>query len=288
MRQARSSFNSQNDENARLERRRNRFANESTIQSSKSNIDPDQPLIGTCETLEKSYLRLTSAPDPSIIRPLYVLEKAFPFIMDKYKANDDWSYVSSQLKSIRQDLMVQCIRNNFTVRVYEENARLALEMGDRDQFVQCQTQLEALYDSDDCTRSNLAEFLIYRLLYSLLINDYKRVNRILIDINRVTKTEDLNTTLQFCSAFRRKNYMQLFVFYKSLPRLAQCLVNLFLDIYRKQIIEILIWGFSPTFPMEVVTSMLAYDSDELCQEHLRSLGIKFTPDIPMAIDCKTI
>ena len=80
--------------------------------------------------------------------------------------------------------MVQSIRNDFTVLVYEENARIALEMvindylinlkflsqGDRDQFNQCQTQLELLYD-DNCNRTHLLEFLIYRLLYSLLINN---------------------------------------------------------------------------------------------------------------------
>ncbi len=104
-------------------------------------------MIGTCEKFEKNYLRLTSvyllcflcnrksidsfsfqAPNPSTIRPLSILEQAFPFVLHKYHSNNDWSYISSQLKSIRQDLMVQSIRNDFTVLVYEENARIALEM----------------------------------------------------------------------------------------------------------------------------------------------------------------
>jgi hypothetical protein len=57
------------------------------------------------------------------------------------------------------------------------------------------------------------------------------------------KSKNLDIILKFCSAFRRKDYYQLFIFYKSLPRLASCLVNLFIDIYRKQMIEILINGF---------------------------------------------
>ncbi len=162
-------------------------------------------MVGTCQKLEKNYLRLTSVSyiylnkfslnffkyqeaDPSTIRPLSVLERAFSFVMNKYRLNKDWSYISDQLKSIRQDLMVQQIRNDFTVLVYEENARISLEMvrnrspegrkilclfqGDREQFNQCQTQLETLYDNG-CDRTHLNEFLIYRLLYSLLLNDYK-------------------------------------------------------------------------------------------------------------------
>ena len=48
--------------------------------------------------------------------------------MNKYRLNKDWSYIGDQLRSIRQDLMVQSIRNDFTVLVYEENARIALQM----------------------------------------------------------------------------------------------------------------------------------------------------------------
>jgi hypothetical protein len=103
-------------------------------------------LVGTCQKLEKNYLRLTSVSsysnlpiifqlffkfqeaDPATIRPLSVLERAFSFVMNKYRLQKDGSYISDQLKSIRQDLMVQAIRNDFTVLVYEENARISLLM----------------------------------------------------------------------------------------------------------------------------------------------------------------
>ncbi|CAF4689155.1 unnamed protein product, partial [Rotaria sp. Silwood2] len=166
---------SESEEHKLLERRRIRFTNQPTSITNKAiqlTNETNQPLIGTCEKLEKNYLRLTSAPNPSTIRPLAILEQAFSFVLNKYKSNNDWSYISNQLKSIRQDLMVQSIRNDFSVLVYEENARIALEMSDLDQFIQCQTQLELLYDSG-CNPTHLIEFLIYRLLYSLLLNDHK-------------------------------------------------------------------------------------------------------------------
>ena len=69
-------------------------------------------IVGTSSKLEKDYLRLTSAPHPSVVRPESVLWKALKLIKDKW-ADDvvDYVYMCSQLKSIRQDLTVQHIQN---------------------------------------------------------------------------------------------------------------------------------------------------------------------------------
>ncbi|CAF4111813.1 unnamed protein product [Rotaria sp. Silwood2] len=116
----------------------------------------------------------------------------------------------------------------------------------------------------------------YYYYYCFFINFcLLEANRILIEIDEVNisteKSNNLNVVLDFCSSCRRKDYIQLFRLYKSLPRLACCLVNFFIDIYRKQMIQILIWGFAPTLPTDVVTTMLAYESNEICQERLSSL-----------------
>lgn len=43
-------------------------------------------LVGTCQTIEKSYFRLTSAPDPSDVRPEPVLAKALKVVLKKWES----------------------------------------------------------------------------------------------------------------------------------------------------------------------------------------------------------
>lgn len=149
-----------------------------------------EPIEGTCTVLEKQYFRLTTAPDPSTVRPLHVLRKSLANIVTKWTKSKDYRWACDQLKSVRQDVVVQCIRNDFTVEVYETHAKIALEQvchqfflcdsltcfsfytnqGDRSEFNQCQSQLQQLYaefESQGVACPNKREFIGYSILYQI-------------------------------------------------------------------------------------------------------------------------
>lgn len=99
--------------------------------------DQDKTIVGTCTQLEKNYLRLTSAPDPSTVRPLHVLKQTLELLKEKWSSESNYAYICDQFKSMRQDLTVQRIRDDFTVRVYEIHARIALEKVSKETATGC-------------------------------------------------------------------------------------------------------------------------------------------------------
>ncbi len=106
-------------------------------------------LVGMSQNLEKPYLRLTTFPNAEDVRPLEVLVKSLARIKSRYIQDEDFDWANEQLKSVRQDITVQGIRNKFVLEVYETHARILLEHGDLSEFNQCQTMIRTLTSSDD-------------------------------------------------------------------------------------------------------------------------------------------
>jgi len=186
------------------------------------------PVVGTCQTLEKKYLRLTAPPVASAVRPEPVLHQAVDMLKQKWRQTGNYSYVCDQLKSVRQDLTVQRIKNDFTVSVYEMHARIALEKGDLGEYNQCQTQLRSLYALG--LKGNPVEFKAYRILYFIHTANRIGLNDAIADLTPTDKKAlSIKHALQVRSAIASGNYHQLFKLYMDTPHMGAYLMDMFID-----------------------------------------------------------
>lgn len=218
-----------------LEKRKQRFANDSrkTKQSKCTPpVDDSAPirkgrLIGTNTELEKDYFRLTSDPKPELVRPQKVLEKTLVLLKEKWDRERKYNYMKSQLKSMRQDLTVQHIKNSFTIEVYKTHARIALEMGDIGEYNQCQTQLRTLHKR---LRIRLpTEFIAYQILYFIFIKNTAGQYDMHLELNDQERNDvAVKNALDIQSALLLGNYHRFFRLYKNVPNLGRYLVDSFI------------------------------------------------------------
>ncbi|CAA3027075.1 Hypothetical predicted protein [Olea europaea subsp. europaea] len=245
---------------------------------------------GTCQEIEKHYLRLTSAPDPATVRPEEVLEKALLMVQNSQK---NYLYKCDQLKSIRQDLTVQHIRNELTVKVYETHARLAIEVGDLPEYNQCQSQLRTLYLEG--IKGCHMEFAAYNLLCVLLHSSNNR--DLLSAMSRLSaeakKDEAVKHALSVRAAMTSGNYVMFFRLYKTAPNLNSYLMDLYAEKMRYAAIRCMSRSYRPTVPVSYIAQILGFanllltteesdekdvDGVEECVEWLKAHGGCLTSD----------
>nr|XP_009771209.1 PREDICTED: leukocyte receptor cluster member 8 homolog isoform X1 [Nicotiana sylvestris] len=243
---------------------------------------------GTCQEIEKRYLRLTSAPDPATVRPEEVLEKALNMVQSSPK---NYLYKCDQLKSIRQDLTVQRIRNELTVKVYETHGRLAIEVGDLAEYNQCQSQLKTLYAEG--IKGCDMEFAAYNLLCVILHSSNNRdlplaMSRLPAEAR---ENEAVKHALSVRAAVSSGNYVAFFKLYKTAPNLNTCLMDLYAEKIRYAAVRCMSNSYRPTVPVTYIAQVLGFtsvlltteESDDAdgvddCVEWLKAHGACLTSD----------
>ncbi|KAK0308777.1 hypothetical protein LTR01_004656 [Friedmanniomyces endolithicus] len=248
-----------------LEKRKQRFgyvSPEPSPHPSSRNESPERTgsLVGTCQTVEKSYFRLNAPPAPETVRPLPVLEKALNHIRNKWKNEHNYNYACDQLKSMRQDLTVQHIQNELTVKVYESHARIALEMKDLGEYNQCQTQLRALYKLSIPGRSE--EFTAYRILYTVYTCNRTDMNNLLADLTLGDKQKPaVQHALQVRSALASGNYHKFFRLYLDAPFMGAYLLDMLVERERIAAMASICKAYKPDVTLRFIAQELAFFGD---------------------------
>lgn len=227
-------------------------------------VNPNEPIVGLSTTLEKRYLRLTSAPDPASVRPLHILKQTLELLKRKWKEEQNYSYICDQFKSMRQDLTVQHIQNEFTVLVYEIHARIALEKSDLGEYNQCQSQLKVLYGLG--LPGNDHEFLAYRILYLLHTGNHADISDILLDLelskeNGATAHKGITHALEVNAAMSRKNFHKLFQLYVDAPNMGGYVMDSFIQRERYAALAAICRGMRPSVDVDYLTRELGFYSE---------------------------
>ncbi|KAF7233096.1 hypothetical protein EG68_10835 [Paragonimus skrjabini miyazakii] len=254
-------------------------------------------IVGTMQELEKPYLRLTRAPEAHEVRPLSVLKQSLEHVKQKWIEKADYHWACEQFKSIRQDLTVQGIEDEFAVSVYEAHADAALDAGDFEEFHQCQSQLLRLY-KEGMASTRFLEFTAYRLLYYIFTLDLLGINTIMAGLRPTHKSNPcIRFALNVRSAWSLHNYRRFSRYVcpsadaiEQPPLRCSRVIHWFLDRERRDSLKIIFKVFRPHINMQFVADALGFQSiDEcktfMCKEFSISTDLLQPED---KVDCKTI
>lgn len=270
------------DSQEKKEKRQRRFeshfkANSSIPPPPTSTADKNQPIVGRSTQLEKQYFRLTSEPDPDMVRSLETLKRTLDLLKRKWKEEQNYAYICDQFKSLRQDLTIQHIQNEFTVSVYEIHARIALEKGDLGEYNQCQSQLKQLYSQN--IKGNTREFLAYRILYLLHTQNRLEISHLIDmmindDDSELQNDPSVNHALKVNSAMACGDYHRLFQLYADAPNMGGYVMDCFINRERLYALSAICRAYRPTIPVAFLTKELGFQEQDHCVEFLEDLKIE--------------
>ena len=225
---------------------------------------------GTSATVEKKYLRLTAAPDPTTVRPPSVLRKALELAKKNWLEKGDYHATCDAFKSIRQDLTVQCIRDAFTVQVYETHARVAVEKRDKEEFNMCLTQLKLLHKTYPSQYVN--EFACYRLLYYIYTKNTLDMGVFIASMSPALKSDPcIKHALEVRSAWASGNYVRFFRLYANAPNMSSALMDFFMERERKEAFGKVVRSYRPTISVDQLKSILAFEDVSRVREFLEQV-----------------
>ncbi|KAI6228209.1 PCI domain-containing protein [Aphelenchoides besseyi] len=236
-------------------------------------------IVGTCGDIEKPYFRLTTEAKASNVRPFNVLVKSLDRVRERYRETGDYTYANDQLKSIRQDLITQDIRNEFAISVYEEHVLLAIQHKDREEFNQSQQQLKVLYQKLTSSPNRL-QFTAYRLLYYVYVESESDATELLFKFkDEIRYGKDLEMARTVYLAYTSGDRYTILKLYTNSMGVFREVMNFFIERERDRYFNCILAAYRPNITGEALRRLLKLDDEEL-HEYLKRFN--------MALDDKEI
>jgi len=255
-------------------------------------IDWDRhTIVGTSTEILKDYLRLTTEPKPEQIRPYHILQQTLLELKKRWREKCSYNWICSQFKSLRQDLTIQRIKNEFTVQVYEQHARMALESGDLVEYNQCQAALKGLYELGIPGR--VEEFTAYRIL--MLLHGLNR-SELNLYVGQLTPRQKATSTVQHALSVSRAismgNYHSLLLLYDNAPNMGVYIMDHFIARERFKALMTITKAYH-TIPLAFLKSELAFEALDDARVFLEKHNVgSFTnpnePDNVKNLDCRAV
>lgn len=271
----------------KVDERRRRFAN--TTVPMHTDEYSFEPIAGRSTKLEKQYLRLTGPPNPDVVRPKEVLEKSYRLLVSKWKKEHNYSYACDQFKSIRQDLSVQHIKDQFTVKVYQTNALVCLEAWDMGEYNKCLTCLNELEDVYNIPIS--AEFKMFRMFYLLHTQRTSELSEYLRQLHAKSKRELAHGKIRFAldvvGAVLSKNRPHLFALYRLADEHQKHAMSGFLLRERLGTLAALTNSLRGTISFDQVRQYLALGSEEEARAFVAQY-VKLDEEEDTGVNCQAI
>lgn len=206
--------------------------------------------------------RLSKLPDPSVVRPEPVLQRALNRLIGMIQRREENShYYQDQFKAMRQDCTVQRLKNGTAIAIYEAHARQALEYGDLGDFNQCQTQLLLLY-KENPNSGSAAEFTAYKLLYDT-VHARAGMHRVLLqslqNITPELRTQPaVSHALQVRKAIFAGDFKAFFRLYQAAPNLGRVFMDVALPKLRYRVLNIMVRAVKPSAPLTFLAQTLGF------------------------------
>jgi hypothetical protein len=248
----------------------------------------EDTIVGTNTNLEKAYLRLTERPVPSDVRPVSVLKQSIALMRKKKEEGASWSgYLAEQMKSIRLDLVIQAVADEFALEVYETNARWCLENDDVAEFKRCLLRIDEFYHHLDLQSDNSDEFCCYSLLYHLLSEDFPSLNAELTTLGPQSKKHPaILHAIRIAESYLTNNWHQFYLLSKTSFFLESHILNIVSDRVLIHALESIFISYRPSVPIEWLQKQTGFSTKQATIAWLEDHDCVFTSAKRTDIDAK--